>query len=185
MPRVNATVPPDAIRIEDEVWQEAFARREPGQARSARRLNAVEGGRLHAVDDGRRLQAVDGGRTSSTLEPHLAGFDGAAEAGTSDWLGARVAAPAPPAAAVAGLTAADAASAAHAAPIPAPAAAPTRRTVTIRGRGAEHHLPWPEASRTRPQRRAYERAGFRPDRLAMWAVMLGFLLVLVAIVSAH
>jgi hypothetical protein len=63
--------------------------------------------------------------------------------------------------------------------------APARRTVTIRGRGAESYLPWPNASRGRPQRRAYERTGFRPDRLAMWAVLLGLLLVLVAILSAH
>jgi hypothetical protein len=55
----------------------------------------------------------------------------------------------------------------------------------IRGRGAEDYLPWPDASRRGPQRRAYERAGFRPDRVAMWAVLLGFLLVLVAIISAH
>jgi hypothetical protein len=66
-----------------------------------------------------------------------------------------------------------------------PNGAPVRRTVTIRGRGAEGYLPWPDASRGRPQRRAHERAGFRPDRLAMWAVLLGFLLVLVAILSAH
>ena len=66
-----------------------------------------------------------------------------------------------------------------------PSGGPARRTVTIRGRGAEGYLPWPDASRGRPQRRAYERAGFRPDRLAMWAVLLGFALVLVAILSAH
>jgi hypothetical protein len=57
--------------------------------------------------------------------------------------------------------------------------------VKIQGRGAERHLPLPETSRRRPPRRAYERSGFRPDRLAMWAVLLGFLLVLVAIVSGH
>jgi hypothetical protein len=61
---------------------------------------------------------------------------------------------------------------------------PGRRTVTIRGRGAERNL-WPEHSRRRPPRRAYERAGFRPDRVAMWAVLLGMLLVLVALASAH
>jgi hypothetical protein len=62
---------------------------------------------------------------------------------------------------------------------------PGRRTVTIRGHGAERNLPWPDGSRTRPQRRAYERAGFKPDRVAMWAVFLGILLVVVAIASAH
>ena len=43
MPRTGLSVPPDAIRIEDEVWQDAFARREPG-SRAARRLQALEGG---------------------------------------------------------------------------------------------------------------------------------------------
>jgi hypothetical protein len=62
---------------------------------------------------------------------------------------------------------------------------PGRRTVTIRGHGAEHNLPWPDGSRRRPQRRAYERAGFQPDRVAMWAVLLGILLVVVAVASAH
>jgi hypothetical protein len=60
-----------------------------------------------------------------------------------------------------------------------------RRTVTIQGRGAERNLPWPDASRRRPQRRVHERAGFKPDRIAMWAVLLGILLVLVAVLSAH
>jgi hypothetical protein len=57
--------------------------------------------------------------------------------------------------------------------------------VTIRGRGAERNLPWPDGSRRRPTRRAYERAGFRPDRVAMWAVFLGILLVLVAVASGN
>jgi hypothetical protein len=56
--------------------------------------------------------------------------------------------------------------------------------VTIRGRGAERQLGWPDGYR-RPQRRVYERAGFKPDRVAMWAVLLGILLVIVAIASAH
>src|SRR5579864_7247373 len=43
MPRPSASVPPDAIRIEDEVWQEAFSRREPPRSR---RLQAIDGGRL-------------------------------------------------------------------------------------------------------------------------------------------
>ncbi len=34
-------------------------------------------------------------------------------------------------------------------------------------------------------RRLHEREGFRPDRAAMWAVMLGFILVLVAATSSH
>ncbi|MBV9607843.1 MAG: hypothetical protein JO027_22200 [Solirubrobacterales bacterium] len=61
-----------------------------------------------------------------------------------------------------------------------PLAAGERRTVTIRGRGAERNLPV-----ARPTLRRHERPGFRPDRAAMWAVMLGVLLILVAAASAH
>jgi hypothetical protein len=112
-------LPPDAIRIEDEVWQEAFTRRESARSRADR----------HAASD----------------------------------------------------------------PVPRPASTPARsttsptgrRTVTITGRGAERHLPWPGDPGHRPARRAHERAGFRPDRVAMWAVLLGVLLIAVAIASAH
>jgi hypothetical protein len=31
----------------------------------------------------------------------------------------------------------------------------------------------------------HQRAGFKPDRVAMWAVFLGLLLVLVAAMSGH
>ena len=55
-----------------------------------------------------------------------------------------------------------------------------RRTVTIRGRGAERNLPV-----TRPTLRRHERPGFRPDRTALWAVLLGMVLILVAAASAH
>ena len=55
-----------------------------------------------------------------------------------------------------------------------------RRTVTIRGHGAERNLPV-----ARPTLRRHERPGFRPDRAALWAVMLGLLLILVAAASAH
>jgi hypothetical protein len=63
------------------------------------------------------------------------------------------------------------------------AGVPGRRTVRIQGRGAERHLP--PSRRGRPTRRAHERVGFKPDRAAMWAVLLGILLVLVAAASAH
>ncbi len=59
----------------------------------------------------------------------------------------------------------------------------TRRTVTIRGRGDERLVP--RHSRSRPPARPHYRGGFRPDRVAMWAVMLGVLLVLVAAASSH
>jgi hypothetical protein len=55
-----------------------------------------------------------------------------------------------------------------------------RRTVVIRGHGAERNLP-----AARPTLRRHERPGFRPDRAALWAVMLGLLLILVAATSAH
>jgi hypothetical protein len=61
----------------------------------------------------------------------------------------------------------------------APRAANGRRTVQITGRGAERNLP-----AARPTLRRHERAGFKPDRAAMWAVLLGLLLVLVAATSA-
>jgi hypothetical protein len=58
---------------------------------------------------------------------------------------------------------------------------PGRRTITITGQGAEGYA----ARRRRPQRPVHERPGFRPDRFAMWAVLLGVLLVLVAATSSH
>jgi hypothetical protein len=59
-----------------------------------------------------------------------------------------------------------------------------RRTVQIRGRGAERGLP---SSRVEARRRVrgdlYARRA--PDRVVLWAAILGVLLVLVAAVSAH
>jgi hypothetical protein len=55
---------------------------------------------------------------------------------------------------------------------------PGRRTITIRGQVQR------PVSR-RPPRTVRERAGSRPDRIAMWAVLLGFLLLLVAATSSH
>jgi hypothetical protein len=52
--------------------------------------------------------------------------------------------------------------------------------VRIQGRGAERNLPV-----QRPTLRRHERPGFKPDRAALWAVMLGVLLILVAAASAH
>ena len=56
----------------------------------------------------------------------------------------------------------------------------SRRTVTIRGHGAERNL-----QVARPTLRRHERPGFRPDRAALWAVILGLVLILVAVASAH
>jgi hypothetical protein len=62
---------------------------------------------------------------------------------------------------------------------------PGRRTVTIRGRGAERYpARRADAARRRPERR-HERAGFRPDRAALWAFLLGVMLILAAVTSAH
>lgn len=67
-----------------------------------------------------------------------------------------------------------------------PAGIPGRRTVTIRGRGAERELAFPTyRSANRPATPRRERPGYKPDRTAMWAVLLGVLLVLVAATSSH
>jgi hypothetical protein len=89
-------------------------------------------------------------------------------------------APAPRSAAIAG--APESRIAPPRSPAPAPALTETngRRTITIRGRGAERNLPV-----ARPTLRRHERPGFRPDRAALWAVLLGLFLILVAAVSAH
>jgi hypothetical protein len=63
---------------------------------------------------------------------------------------------------------------------------PGRRTVTIRGQAPERY-PARRADgsrRPRPERR-HERAGFRPDRAALWAFLMGVMLILVAVTSAH
>lgn len=65
-------------------------------------------------------------------------------------------------------------------------AAPARRVVEIRGRT----VPAPavprsiETDRRRPPRRPIERVGPRPDRMAMWALLMGLLLILVAVGTA-
>ncbi len=58
-----------------------------------------------------------------------------------------------------------------------------RRIVTITGRGSERYAP--VVQRRRPSQRPYEREGFQPDRAAMWAVLLGVLMILAAATSAH
>jgi hypothetical protein len=60
---------------------------------------------------------------------------------------------------------------------------PGRRTVVIRGQVADRHSP-----RRRPERGGAVATGYyrpRPERAAKWAVLLGFLLVIVALASAH
>jgi hypothetical protein len=55
-----------------------------------------------------------------------------------------------------------------------------RRTIVI-GRSVEPHS---VTRRPRPQRSVGDRVGHRPDRIAMWAVALGMLLILIAILTA-
>jgi hypothetical protein len=58
-----------------------------------------------------------------------------------------------------------------------------RRTVVITGRGAERdYVP---ARRRERDLRPHERAGFKPERLALWAFLLTLLLILVAATSSH
>jgi len=65
-------------------------------------------------------------------------------------------------------------------------AIPGRVTVEIRGRTvpAAAVPRAPEGDRRRPPRRAAERVGARPDRVAMWALLMGLLLILVALGTA-
>ena len=65
-------------------------------------------------------------------------------------------------------------------------AIPARRTVEIRGRTvAAPVIPRPvEIERRRPPRRPVERVGARPDRVAMWALLMGIVLILVAVGTA-
>jgi hypothetical protein len=74
----------------------------------------------------------------------------------------------------------------HAPEAPTPLRAPSRRrTVEITGRtvGAPSLPRLVQIDRRRPARRAAERVGARPDRLALWAVVLGFFLIFVAVTS--
>ena len=70
------------------------------------------------------------------------------------------------------------------APVPLPAPS-RRRTVEITGRtvGAPALPRLVQIDRRRPARRPVERVGARPDRLALWAVVLGFFLIFVAVTS--
>jgi hypothetical protein len=62
---------------------------------------------------------------------------------------------------------------------------PARRTVTIRGQGAERYVPGRSAESRRRSELRYQNPGFRPDRAAMWAVLLGIIMIVIAATSAH
>jgi hypothetical protein len=207
MPRAHGSAPPEAIRIEDEVWEQAFTRREPASDIRRRRLRAIDGGQADWLSDSPRewlselhddwRDDAPRARPVRAAEPATASSFAEAretEMRAATWLGGS---PAPRAessvaisprfqiasggpAEAATRARAETAASAHGETVP-----PARRTIKIQGRGAERNLPLPDATRRRPQQRPYERAGFRPDRLAMWAVILGFLLVFVAVVSGH
>jgi len=59
-----------------------------------------------------------------------------------------------------------------------------RRTVQITGRPVSS-LRLVEVERRRPPRSPIERLGPRPDRIAMWAVLLGIFCCIVALTTAH
>jgi hypothetical protein len=61
---------------------------------------------------------------------------------------------------------------------------PERRTVQITGRPVSP-LRLVEVERRRPARSPMERLGPRPDRIAMWAVLMGVFLCVVALSTAH
>jgi hypothetical protein len=172
MARMGTSVTAEAIRIEDEVWQEAFQARVPSPRRASARRAA-----LATVDERRRPPAPT---AVSAAQSRVSGPRGRAV----EPAGGRAVEPAGGRAAEpAGGRAVEPAGGAAAGSL-APAG---RRTVKIQGRGADLHRPaWGSpATRRRPPRTLHERAGFRPDRIAMWAVFLGLALVVVAALSGH
>jgi hypothetical protein len=72
-------------------------------------------------------------------------------------------------------------------PTAAPKPKPERRTIEIRGQvdrvAGVAPVPSPGPQRVRG-RMAHERVGPRPDKVALWAVLLGLLLILVAVISS-
>jgi hypothetical protein len=68
-----------------------------------------------------------------------------------------------------------------------PAAEPGRRTITITGRGAERSRESVAYSEHRAAARSHrrERPHRKPDRVAMWAVLLGLALAVGAATSSH
>lgn len=61
---------------------------------------------------------------------------------------------------------------------------PARRTVRITGNPGVQRRGLVELERRRPPRSVAERASHRPDRIAMWAAAFGFVLILIAAMSA-
>ena len=63
---------------------------------------------------------------------------------------------------------------------------PGRPTVQIRGRGTEGRVDalLPDRARRRPSRTVSERLGPRPDRVALWALVLAVVLIITAVATA-
>jgi hypothetical protein len=63
---------------------------------------------------------------------------------------------------------------------------PGRPTVQIRGRGTEARIDaqLPDRARRRPSRSVSERLGPRPDRVALWALVLAVVLIITAVATA-
>jgi hypothetical protein len=135
------------IRIEDEVWEEAFSSRVSSRRRSTRTHTAAP---VRAAQPARESGAASAGpRLRLAEDQSAARYDLPPDGG--------------------------------------------RRTIRIEGRGAD---PLRAVGRDQAQSTGRNRAqsttssrprtmGASPDRLAMWATLLGFLLVLVALLSSH
>jgi hypothetical protein len=62
---------------------------------------------------------------------------------------------------------------------------PERRTVVIRGQVADRYSPRRRSTASRGRSASYGPLRLPPERVALWAVLLGFALVIVALASAH
>ena len=70
---------------------------------------------------------------------------------------------------------------------PRSAVSPARRTIEIRGRpvkAAPVRGEAPQSDRRRPPLLAVQRGGARPERMALWALLMGVVLILVAVSTA-
>jgi hypothetical protein len=142
MARTSASVAASRIRIEEEVWDEAFSARVPSRR-----------ARVPAADGAERpLAAVGAERPLRVASPTPVGVANAAPGRTAST-------------------------------VDSPAGG--RRTVRIQGRGADPFRSHPSGRAARPVSPVPRTLGASPDRLAMWATLLGFVLVLVAILSSH
>jgi hypothetical protein len=142
MARTASQLSADRIRIEDEVWENAFSTRESPRPRRGSQTTAT----VHLLGGDARSRPA---RPATRGSARAVGVAEASPLGLAEPAHTVTLAPAPEG----------------------------RRTVRIEGRGSERNLHFAPARN--------QRMGFSPDRLAMWAVLLGFLLVLVAMLSSQ